>query len=158
MKSENGITYTKLLIIFVIIIIIGAILLSNIVRMFETEKFESIKTNMLLIQAEANVLKGGSDMKSDVSTLKGYQLSNLPEEIDIKKFLSKGLISEIDYEYYYILDQKCLNDMGLSKIVLDNDEYYIIDYETSEVFYTKGYTADDKTTYYKLSDFKQFSL
>jgi len=158
MKSEKGISYTKLLIIFAIIVAIGIGIGFYIKGIVEKENYESIKTNMLLIQAKAKVIKGDADMKADKTVYKGYQLSNLPEGFDIQEFLNKGLIAKDDYQYYYILNQQCLNDMGLSDIILKKDEYYVVDYDTSEIYYTKGFTDNYGMTFYKLSEFKEITL
>ena len=42
-------------------------------------------------------------------------------------------------------------------INIKDDEFYIVNYETSEVIYSEGYTDLDKNTVYKLSEMQNIS-
>lgn len=152
MKSENGISYTKLLIIFTIIIVIGIIFTTYIMGIFRGNNLEDIKTDMLLIQTKVKVLKGDSDITGDASVLKGVKLSAPEQPAEIQQFMNKGIIGQEEYDYYYVLNQNTLNEIGLSEIELQNGKYFIVNYTTYEVIYTEGYTDEYKNTYYKLTE------
>ena len=152
MKSENGISYTKLLIIFAIIIVIGIIFGTYIMGIFRGNNLEDIKTDMLLIQTKVKVLKGDSDITGDASVLKGVKLSAPEQPAEIQQFMNKGIIGQEEYDYYYVVNQEVLNEIGLSEIKLENGEYFIVNYNTYEVIYTEGYRDEYKNTYYKLTE------
>lgn len=155
MKLESGISYTKLLIIFAIVIVIGIIIATYIMGVFKENSLEDIKTNMLLIQTKIKVIKGDSDISGDAGSLKGTKLSAPDQPAEIQNFLGKGLVNQEEYDYYYILNQQCLNEIGLGEVKLENGDYYIVNYTTYEVIYTKGYTDEYKNTYYKLSEIQE---
>ena len=60
-----------------------------------------------------------------------------------------------DSENCYLLSQNDLNEMGLEKV--NEDSGYIVNYETNEIIYVKGFEAKDKT-YYKLSEMKDLKV
>ena len=66
--------------------------------------------------------------------------------------MNKGIIGQEEYDYYYVVNQEVLNEIGLSEIKLENGEYFIVNYNTYEVIYTEGYRDEYKNTYYKLTE------
>lgn len=152
MISEKGISYIKLLMIFSIVMIIGILIAVYIAGFFKKGTLEDTKTNMLLIQSKVKVIKGDSDINGDAAVLLGKKVSepDIPEEV--KNFLNIGVISQIEYDYYYILNQETLNEMGLEDIKLKKGTYFIVNYTNYEVIYTDGYTNEYNNTYYKLSE------
>src|SRR5574344_587156 len=157
MKSENGISYMKLLIIFAVVIVIGIIIAVYIVGMFKESNLENTKTNMLLLQTKVKVIKGDSDIASDAALLKGQKLSDPEIPGEVKDFLNKGIVTPEEYDYYYVINQDCLNELGLSEIKLQNGKYYIVNYTNYEVIYTDGYTDENKNVYYKLSEIQDLA-
>ena len=152
MKSEKGISYVKLLVIFAIVIVIGILIASYIMGVFKKGNLEDTKTNMLLLQTKVKVLKGDSDITGDASVLKGQKVSapDIPNEV--KDFLNKGIITPEEYDYYYIINQDCLNQIGLTNVKLKSGKYFIVNYTNYEVIYTDGYTDEYNNIYYKLSE------
>ena len=53
MKNENGVALHTLLLIIVVIIIIATIIVKYGMKMIEQSKIQDLRTNMLLIQADA---------------------------------------------------------------------------------------------------------
>lgn len=167
-----GIKKTISLIIAIIVIIgIGASIITLIKRMGEKTNLQDLRTDLLLIQAKAktytenvNVETANLDTeKEEDSTkiaevkdqkLKGTALEDCDENI---KNAAKQAGIEDTTDYYY-LSQEDLNDMGIS-IELKEDTYYLVKYnfEDTEVVYTKGYEYKDKI-YYKLSEMKNIEL
>lgn len=157
MKSENGISYIKLLIIFAIVIVVGIIIAVYIAGMFKEGNLENTKTNMLLLQTKVKVIKGDSDITADASALKGQKLSDPTIPNEVKDFLNKGTIAQEEYDYYYVIDQDCLKELGLTDIKLQSGKYYIVNYTNYEIVYTGGYTDEYKNTYYKLSEIQDLA-
>lgn len=152
MKSENGISYIKLLVIFAVVIVIGIVIAVYIVGIFKEGKLEDIKTNMLLLQTKVKMLKGDSDITGDASVLKGQKLSDPEIPNELKDFLNKGIIPQDQYDYYYIINQNCINELGLTDVKLENGKYFIVNYTNYEVIYTDGYKDEYNNVYYKLSE------
>ena len=129
-KKEEGLTYIAMIfiIIFIALIVFGAI---YFVRMqISKEALETLKTNLLLIQGKTDEV--------------------------IKAFLEKQIIdSESKDSDFYVLTQQDLRDLELENIKEESGMYYIVDYKNNDIITTKGYTAIDGQTYYKLTDIEK---
>ena len=77
-----------------------------IIDFVNKEKVKNFQADLLLIKAKIEIYKGNYDMNKDENPLQGYQLNQLPENININKFLEKNIISQDDYENYYLLDNR----------------------------------------------------
>ena len=69
----------------------------------------------------------------------------------LQEFLSNNILSESEYEKYYVLKDENLATAGL-EITNYQDSYFIINYETYEVIVSKGCKYSEKEILYKLSD------
>ena len=153
MRSENGLSFigTIILVIIIAVITFGVVYFVRIQA--DKEQEEDIKTNMLLVQAKVKKLSGEYILEEKEEVLDGTKLSEMQEEQPIKDFLEKELfdIDEKDKKYY-VLNQQNLNDMGLNNVVLEENAYYIVEYTSSEVYYTKGYLDENGNLHYSVSD------
>ena len=153
MRSENGLSFigTIILVIIIAVITFGVVYFVRIQA--DKEQAEDIKTNMLLVQAKVKKLSGDYILEEKEEVLVGTKLSEMQEEQPIKDFLEKELfdIDEKDKKYY-VLNQQNLNDMGLNNVVLEENAYYIVDYTSSEVYYTNGYLDENGNLHYSVSD------
>lgn len=163
-KQENGITIVALGVTIVVMIIIAGISINIGNNVIEKAERESIKTNMLLIQAktkiiaeEANFVKSPSseaqnEEQQEESKYLGNKLSDIVEDGEtLNQNLDKLKLEADELDKYYVLEQKDLNDMGLNKIQISNGIYYLVNYDTEEIIYIPGYKYDGKV-YYKLSE------
>jgi len=153
MKSEKGMTFLMLIILIIIIVVISIIAIFFVWQNYEKEEFESIRTDMLLIQGKIKVLEESSVAKKDESIKKGTKLNEMEEDNNIKMLLDKQIISkeEENYDNYYILNKDNLNEIGLNSIKVKEGNYIIVNYKTDEIIYTQGITIDNNQ-YYKLSE------
>ena len=153
MRSENGLSFigTIILVIIIAVITFGVVYFVRIQA--DKEQAEDIKTNMLLVQAKVKKLSGDYILEEKEEVLVGTKLSEMQEEQPIKDFLAKELfdIDEKDKKYY-VLNQQNLNDMGLNNVVLEENAYYIVEYTSSEVYYTNGYLDENGNLHYSVSD------
>ena len=153
MKSENGLSFigTIILVIIIAVITFGVVYFVRIQA--DKEQAEDIKTNMLLVQAKVKKLSGDYILEEKEEVLVGTKLSEMQEQQPIKDFLEKELfdIDEKDKKYY-VLNQQNLNDMGLNNVVLEENAYYIVDYTSSEVYYTNGYLDETGNLHYNVSE------
>ena len=153
MKSENGLSFigTIILVIIIAVITFGVVYFVRIQA--DKEKAEDIKTNMLLVQAKVKKISGDYILEEKDEVLVGTKLSEMQEEQQIKDFLSKELFDADEKDKkYYVLNQQNLNDMGLHNVVLEENAYYIVDYTSSEVYYTNGYLDETGNLHYSVSE------
>lgn len=144
----------KLMLYFFIIIIILFGLAYYIKGYLEIEKLNTIQTNLLLVQAKINNIKGSSKINKDNNFFIGKNATEYRENSVINAILEKGIISQDECDKYYVLDEKILNDNGLKDAIIKDNEYILVNYETGEVVLSKPYIYK-KHEYYKLSDIKQ---
>ena len=153
MKSENGLSFigTIILVIIIAVITFGVVYFVRIQA--DKEKAEDIKTNMLLVQAKVKKISGDYTLEEKDEILVGTKLSDMEEEQPIKEFLEKELFKPDEKnKKYYVLNQQNLNDLGLDKVILEENAYYIVEYTSSEVYYTKGYLDENGNLHYSVSE------
>lgn len=156
MKNQRGMSQITLVISIIIIIVIAVLGFNITKKMLERRNVENYKTNMLLLQGKVKVISKEFVMKKeDEEILEGKKVSENLEREDIKELLEKGIISQEDesFERIYIIENEDLERIGLSNIKL-KDGYYIVNYNTDEIIYSKGIEIDQKV-YYKLSEIKE---
>lgn len=157
MKNESGKSIVILLILTILIIIGASIIINYAKQMMEETKAQDLRTNMLLMQAEAK--KGLEEVcfrtvnmdetkESDLTKineikqefLKGIILSNSPSEVqEAIKY-----VPEVTFdESCYYLDETILTEMGIENIDQEEYGYFIVKYDFSnanlEIINTKGY-------------------
>ena len=153
MKSEKGLTFLGTAILVVIIALIAFGVVYFIRMQVSKEKEEDIKTNMLLVQAKVKTISGNYTLEKDEDVLVGTKLSEMEEEQTIKEFLEKELFDpDKKNKKYYVLNQQNLNDLDLGNIILEENSYYIVEYTSSEVYYTKGYLDEIGEVHYKVTE------
>lgn len=147
------------IIIWIIIIgIIGGgvyLIVNKFNNIKSREEDNDIKSNMLQIQAKAKVIKENNDKENSnkndsekTENFVGTKLSDFNQDDEIiKKFKELNLINEEDYDKNFVLNNDDIEKMNLQDVKNEQDSYYIVNYETEEVYITKG--LDGK---YKLSD------
>ncbi len=106
MRQEEGKGFIKLILavaVMVVIIILGVRYAKDFIK---DENAKDLQADLLLVQNKVEIIKGNNSMNSEQSPLKGYQLSQLPEGINITEFLEKNIIPQEEYEKYYLLDSR----------------------------------------------------
>lgn len=153
MKKESGMGIIAIIITIALIIILGVLGYRALKSKVKDEKIKDIKANMLIIQGKCKVLgETSSKVNNNAEELKGNKLSDMKEDKIISEFLEKGLIEEDKLDKYYALSDDDLKDMELD-IKNENKSYYIINYETNEVYITKGYkNVETEELKYKLEE------
>lgn len=147
MKEEKGIA---LIVLILMILIIGVIIFIGIKYAGEyisNEKKTDIKSTMLSIQSVATNKRNRHTVDEENNPLVGTKLDleNTGEYIISPEF--KEVLSSIENAEMYILNQDELSDLGLKNIEINNENFFVVDYNTEEIFYSLG--IDGK---YKLSE------
>lgn len=123
---------------------------------YAKERFEDLKTNMLLVQAKVKTIVGEYTLSKKEEKLVGTPIKEMQEEENIKTFLEKNNIDiEEKNSKYYVLNGQNLQDMELKKVILPENTYYIVNYTSYEVFITNGFTYSDGNTYYSLTQIQE---
>ena len=150
MKSEKGIALILLVLIAAILITISIIGVKYIFQKAEEEKIEDIKSHILSIEALVKKVKNKHVINETENPLIGVklELENNTTGYEIQEEL-KNQLSQIEGADLYILTQEDINNNGLKQITVNNQEFYIVDYNTEKVYYSLGingeYTLTNET-------------
>ena len=159
MKSEKGMTLitTAILVVVIAVLVLAVIYYARIE--LAKESLEDLKTDMLLVQAKVKTIQGEYTLNNKEEELKGTKLSDMAENETIKNFLQEQNINpEEKDKKYYVSDKGALEELGLNKVIIAENSYYIVEYTTNDIYYTKGFTYSDGNTYYKLNDIENLSM
>lgn len=156
MKAKHIIwTYIKILVVIAIIVAIVWGVIQYLQKGYQEESFETVKTDMLLIQAKIQVVAEKKAMKEKGAEYIGSPIIEMAEDQKVKDLIEKDIIDpNAKKSEYYVLVQDDLTQLGLQDIQLD-DAYYVVDYNTDEVIYTKGITNAQGNIVYKLSEIEE---
>jgi len=137
MKSEKGMNLIGVILIICILIVVGFFGYKAIKSFIDTNEQEDIKTNMISIQSKIKIIKDKHKV-SEENNLLGVKLAentNFNIGDQFKAMLEQRQKETTDY---YILTQEDLNSLKLQNIQINNYEFYVVDYDTCEVFYSAG--------------------
>lgn len=109
MKQKSSKGLLKLLIIILLIIAVVIVLVNYIKDLIYKENVNDVQNDLLLVQAKVEICSGNYNLNKEEYPLKGYQLTALPENIDINEFMQKNIISQEEYSKYYLLDSRKFN-------------------------------------------------
>lgn len=148
MKNEKGIA---LIVLIIIIAIIGIIIWTGIQHAkiyIENQKIEDIKEKMLAIQSIITNINNKHIVDEENNLLIGtkIELDNNLTEYNISVELKEVLLS-MEEANLYILNKEELESHGIKNINISNTEFYVVDYNSGEVFYSLGINGK-----YKLSE------
>ena len=151
-KGKSSIKLIVAIVIIVALITAGVIYLR---KFLSNESIKDLQYDMLLVKTKTETVKSKNVLNKDENPLIGYQLTSLPENINIDEFKTKNVIGEDEYEKYYLLDSECLEKMDLKELVNKYPGYFIVCYDDYEVIYSKGYENKNKMWCYKISDLEK---
>ena len=153
MKTRKGILKAYLKIIILILIIIAAIygIYKVASNSYSKEEFETIKTDLLLIQAQTEVIAQKVEIKEKDAKYIGTQVKEKSEDEKIQNLINNKVIDlESKYSNLYCLNNEDLKQLGLEDI--QTKDYYIVDYKKNDVIYVDGIQNQDGNIVYKLSE------
>ena len=153
MRKGYGKVYAGIIFIIILIGITAYGVLKYVKKEIETEKFETIKTDMLLIEAKTSIVAQKVKMKEKSAKYIGSKVAN-DENEDIKKLEEHGIIELKKENNYYILDDNNLDELELS-VRNQKQGNYIVEYNSNEIIYTSGIKDKDGNILYKLSDIEK---
>lgn len=142
---NTGKSLIKFIIIIILLIGIIALGIQYFLKELENKQLETIHTDMLLIQAKAKIVFETYHVDKN----NGLQGEKVEEKAQLGEY---GITA--DETDYYVWNREILDNLGLKEVELEEGAFYIINYDTEEVIYSKGYETKDGTIYYKLTDIK----
>ncbi len=147
MKSQKGIALVALVLVIVVIGIVVFIGFKYANNYIKNEEKEDIKSTMLTIQGKITNIQN-KHIVDESNSLRGTKidLENNQTEYNINEELKKSLLT-IENPELYILNEDELNELGVKDIVINDTEFYVVEYNTKEVFYSLGVNGK-----YKLSE------
>jgi len=148
MKKDNGLTMIALVIIIVVIGIIIYIGTQYAKEYMDNQKNEDIKAEMLVIQGIITSIQNKHIVDENTNVLVGTNLvlDNNTTGYKISENFNKILLAQ-ENANLYILSTEDLKNNGLDNIKVDKEKFYIVDYNSGEIFYSLGINGK-----YKLSD------
>ena len=105
----------------------------------DRESLADIESQMLQIQGAAKNIQNKHIVDEATNPLIGVQvnLENNETTYQISNELKERL-SKVEDANLYILTQEDLNNNGLKQITVNDTEFYVVDYNSGEVFYSLG--------------------
>lgn len=152
MKKERGMGILGIIVTVILIIFFIVLSYNFFSNMAKDSEIEDIKANMLVIQGKSKIIKETSKANNNEEGFVGKRISEMREDNIIASFLEKGVINEEELDKYYVLSNEDMKSMGLD-VKNEKKSYYITNYESNEVFITKGYKdGDTEEVIYKLEN------
>lgn len=153
-KENKGMGYIQVVIIILFVALLAAGTTYYIRMRINIEYNETIKTNMLLIEWKAKDLKDQKTAAKEEFEAIGTKLLEIQDNSLILEFQNKNIIEESEYEKYYVLKNEDLANLSL-EFANEEEAYYLINYETMEIIFSKGCVYSEEKVLYKLSDMEK---
>lgn len=153
MKKGYFKTYAKT--VFFIAIIVAVIVAATyfLKDEYNNEYFETVKTDMLLIEGKTKVVAETVKMKQKDASYMGKKIKEVLAEDEIKRLEESKIIDTSKKgSNYYVLERNDLEELGLENI--DINGYYIVEYTNNEIIYSEGIENKEGNRLYKLTEIK----
>lgn len=134
--NQKGITLVALILTVVIMGILLTVSIKVGTDAIDKSIEEDIKSNMLLIQGKSKIIKDKHTYDAENSSLVGLPLNEATEYTISDELQNK--INSNDNAQAYIFSQDDLKNNGLGNIEISSTEFYVVDYDTCEVYYSLG--------------------
>ena len=126
----------------------------GIVRVLEDkyneEEFETVKTNMLLIQGKTEVIAQKVDIKEKGAKYIGTKIEEKDNDEKVQNLVNNKIIDlNSKKSEYYCLNNDSLDELGLN---IEVEDYFIVDYKKNDIIYIDGIINKEGNTVYKLSE------
>lgn len=146
-NSSHGITIVALIVTIIIMLILASVTIQFGKREVQRAKLEDIKTTMLLIKGRAKII---ADKEEYGESYDNTGMIKLADASGYNLSLLQPTLNELtDQSNLYIWEQTAMNNNNI-KVEITNEEFFVIDYSTEEVYYSLGFTYEENT-YYSLS-------
>lgn len=160
-KNEKGVTMLILVITIIVLFILMGVSVNTGYSTLKNIRVGRIIANLDLIKIKVEAIYENYQFTGDEDFLisadnKKYNLLEISNQNPMY-----GVREEIDdyrniasLNNWYEWDKNILKSQGLDTKILDNGGKIFVNYEMSEIIYTKGATMDNDKFYYTLSGIK----
>lgn len=155
MKKRKNlvITYVEIFIVIAILVAIIFGVIKIFFKEYNNEEYKTVKTNMLLIKGQTEVLAQKVEIKEKDAKYIGTKLEKENIDSTVQNLIDNKIIDiESKDSNYYCIDNNNLKELGLENVTTDN--YYIVDYKKNDVIYVNGIKDSEGNMVYKLSEMK----
>lgn len=156
MKSNKGITIIALVITVIVMLILVTVTIEYGTGQIEKAKLEDLKTTMLLIKGRAQIAIDKENFGEDYNKEGMTKLTDeatLPEDITTNYNLEnlENIFDNLeDKTKLYIWEQTAMDNNSID-VEITSEEFYVIDYNTKEIYYSLGFLHEGNT-YYSLTE------
>ena len=152
--AKKILTVIALIALIIVVILIGNKLATKGLDMVSEADTQTESTKILVVQAKQRGISENAIVAGNKDGYVGEKLAECTIPA-IEEFKGLGIINPEDenYDEFYVWNQEILDQLSIN-IILQENEYYIVNYANNEVINTKGIKIDNQI-YYKLSDIKQ---
>ena len=158
-KKEKGVTLVILVVAVMILMIIAGIIIDSGIKSVKKAELESLKTNLLLIQAKGKEYVENANFH--IGTSEEAQKEQIKaENLKGTKYTGELPVTLNEKQEAYELNSSDMNDMGLSNLSDKAQDYiviYNIEEEAVDVIYKPGITRDNQK-YYTLSAIEEAGI
>lgn len=160
LKKNSGVTLVSLVAIVVILMILAGVSLTSGYSLVQETRVMRIISNMTLVKSKAEIIYEGYQFSGDESELVGTQIGDLDVDIsdDEKAIIidrAKEDIESVEENFenwhWYSWDRETLKANGLDYNMLDENEYFYVNYQYGEIVYSNGTSLDDSNYYFSMS-------
>ena len=124
-------------------LILAAITLNYGTGEVEKAKLEDLKITMLLIQGRAKIVIDKEQFGEEYDKIGMTKVSDATE-------YDMSNLQNLDTTNLYIWEQEAMDNNDID-VEITTKDFFVIDYQTGEVYYSLGYN-DGENTYYSLTD------
>lgn len=147
LKQNKGITIVALIVTIIIMLILASVTIQFGTGEIEKAKLEDIKTTMLLIKGRAQIV---ADKEEFGETYDKNGMLKLADATDYDTSNLQNIFDTLeDTSNLYIWEQTAMDNNNID-VEITNEDFFVMDYSTGEVYYSLGYTYKGNT-YYSLS-------
>lgn len=139
MKTRKGLLAAYIKIIILIAIIVAAIygIYKVVSNSYNKEEIETVKTNLLLIQGQTEIIAQKVEIKEKDAKYIGTPIKKKAGDAKIQNLVNSNVIDlESKDSNFYCLNNDNLKELGLDEI--QTEDYYIVDYKKNDVIYVEN--------------------
>ena len=153
-KNSKGITIIALILTIIVMLILAAVSVDISTNLIDKAHMEDLKTTMLLIKGRVQIVvdkQAFNDTYDNTGMLAYADASiytdNIPEELASRLTDTSNL---------YIWEQTAMRNNNITDVEITEEDFFIIDYSTREIYYSQGFEYEG-TTYYSLTEMQEIS-
>ena len=154
-KNNKGITLSALVVTVIVIILLAGITITTSDLVVKKTRSKNMYSNMYLIKGKVETIYEDYTFDNDESVLVGK------EHIDADSLeatpYGNGITRGEEDNFWYTWDKDTLKALGFDPHMISSDSddvFFIVNYATGEVIYSKGFDDGTGEIKYKLSDLK----